>query len=571
MRVVTLGASAFAAVAIAAAVVSWLQSDSRTESTSLLFGWAGELNLPGVSEIVDLQTGGVKAMAVDGQDMWVMEALHHLLRRVDTVSGTTEQTYPIDDYAEGVVVGGGYVWLMSYDHDGRVLRFDPVGGAVDTSVPIEAPPTGATWFGGSLWVSNEGGDLYRISPTGEVLAVMRGQLKGEALGFLWVNDPETGLIASLSADGTLGEMVIPTRSGLETADGWGVRQVAGVNGHVWLMDGMYPYGTNLSVFDPTTGDLRSFGGYTFGLHSLIEFDGFLWLTSHTDHLLIRVDPVTGKVNRYPMPGKAGSLVVADGSLWVALFHPGVLVRIDPGAELLESPPVVVDDWNRYPHRFLCIGPEGSSAPTVILEPYNWIDYGSLSVVQAKIANAGYLACVNGYVEGEASPQQRADELEEALLEANLAGPFVLVANGDGVHTTRLFAEGRTDVAGVVLVDPMPVGYSAFLDHELGGGGHPPFADLDSGISETLEFRSVPLVVIGQDPHAVFLSPEAVDGLGLAQASEMNDYWQAGLAFYAGLSSNSRSVQASGTGMHMLVWDSDDLVTDEVLSLLDQIG
>ena len=193
--------------------------------------------------------------------------------------------------------------------------------------------------------------------------------------------------------------MIPTYAGLETISGGGVRQLTEADGRLWLMDGDYPWGTNLSVFDPATGELRSFGGLTFGLLDLTEFEGSLWLTSNTDDLVLRIDPTSGEVRRYPIPGKAGGLAVADGSLWVTLYQPGALVRLDPDAGLIESAEIVADDWSRFPHRLLCTGNEQAGRPTVILEPFDSIDYGSWSVVQAQLSNQGYRVCTNGYVEG----------------------------------------------------------------------------------------------------------------------------------------------------------------------------
>jgi pimeloyl-ACP methyl ester carboxylesterase len=359
-------------------------------------------------------------------------------------------------------------------------------------------------------------------------------------------------------------------TGAETADGWGVRQVVEAGGSLFLIDSQYPYGTNLSAFEPATGEFRSFGSLTFGLLDMTWFDGALWVTSHTDHLLIRVDPSTGQVSRYPMPGKAAGLVVADGALWVSLYHPGALVRVDPAA-LREAGPIVADDWNRYPHRLLCSGPERAEGPTVILEPTDWIDYGSWSVVQAQLNEEGYLVCANGYVEGEASPQERAADLEEALTAYGIPGPYVLVASGDGVHTLRLFAEGRSDLAGVVLVDPMPVGFPTFLDATVGEGGHPPWADLSPQQSDAVDgLGEVPLTVIGQDPQAVFLSERARKGFGETNASAINADWQAGLAFYSGLSTEGTLVVAEGTGMHMVIWDRPDLVVNTVLDVLTRV-
>ena len=555
-----------AAVAALVAVFIALRPEPRPDVFQSLMPAANGLGLlPGVEQVVGLETGGVKGMAVDGDVIWVLDSLHHKLNRILAADGVIEASYDIAAYAEGVVVGGGYLWLSSYDHDGEVLRFDPETGQVDLTIALGGLPGWSAWFGDNLWINNEQGELFRITAAGAITAMGTGEVRGQGLGYLWVNDPATDLISSLATNGARGEIVIPTGPGLETMSGSGVRLVAEAGDELWLMDGDYPWGTNLSTFDPVTGELRSFGAITFGLHSMIEFEGSLWLTSHTDHLLIRIDLANREIRRYPLPGKAGGLVTADGALWVALHHPGALVRVDPDAGMLEADTIVVDDRNRLPHRLLCTG-EGTG-PTIILEPYDWIDYGSWSVVQAQLSRRGYVVCANGYVEGDASPKERATDLGQALTEAGISGPLVLVASGDGVHAARLFADGRDDIAGVVLVDPMPVGFGDFLVEQTGDSRHPPFADLDSATSADLEFGRVPLVVIGQDPEKVFLSPEFIAGFGLETARAVNDYWQDGLVFYRGLSTEVSSRVAAGTGMHMVIWDQPELVVEEVLDVI----
>lgn len=561
--------AALASTAVVAAGLLVLQPNPPVDALSLstpVFGGLGDL--PGIDQVVTLEMGGVKTMAVEGDTIWVMEALQRRLDRVDAELGEIEATYPIDAYVEGVVVGGGHLWLLSYDNGGEVLRFEPSSGRVEKRIPLGGEPHGAAWFGDHLWVSNDQGQLLRISSSGEIEGAVTGELKGEGFGYLWVNDPATGIISSLSTEGTRGEFEIPTVTDGETADGWGVRNVAPGGPSLFLMDNFYPFGTNLSTFDPATGEFRSFASLTFGLLDMVSHDGALWVTSHTDHVLMRVDPTTGQVRRYPMPGKPGGLVVADGSLWVSLYHPGALVRVDPVGGLLEMGPIVADDWNRYPHRLVCTGPEGTTSPTIILEPYDWIDYGSWSVVQARLNEEGYLVCVNGYVEGEASPEVRAADLEAALTAYGIPGPYVLVASGDGVHSLRLFAEGRDDLAGVVLVDPMPVGFGSFLDSALGEGGHPAWADISIDVSTSLDgLGDLPLTVIGQDPEAVFLSERALEGLGEEKARAINAYWQEGLASFLRLSVDSTSVVAEGTGMHMVTWDRPDLVVGAILDVI----
>lgn len=564
-----VGAIASLAVGVVAVVLVVVQPGAPVDAlavTTPAFGALG--GLPGIDSVVRLEMGGVKTMAADGDTIWVMEALQQRLDRVDARRGAIDATYSIDGYVEGVVVGGGHLWLLSYDNGGEVLRFDPSAGRVDMRISVGGEPWhGAAWFGDALWISTFNGETMQITSSGEIVTRLSGELKGVGLGHLWLNDPGTGFISSMSATGIKGELEIPTISGGGTADGWGVRSVEEFGGRLFLMDGMYPFGTNLSSFDPATGEFGSFGSYTFGLLDVISFEGSLWMTSHTDHLLLKVDPISGEATRYPMPGKAGGLVVADGALWVSLYHPGALVRVDP-ALLLESGPIVADDWNRYPHRLLCTGPEDHTGPTVILEPYDWIDYGSWSVVQAQLNAAGYLACVNGYVEGEWTPQERATELEAALEADGIKGPYVLVGNGDGVHTLRLFTEGRNDIAGVVLVDPMPVGFPSFLDATLGESGHPEWAELSAADSDALgDLGDVPLTVIEQDPQAVFLSERAIDGFGEETARAIDSFWQEGLDVYASLSTDVTSVVAAGSGMHMVIWDRPDLVVGAVLDVL----
>jgi pimeloyl-ACP methyl ester carboxylesterase len=553
------------AVVLVVALPFLLPNESSVYEPSL----DGIAEMPGIDSVTPLASGGLQATAVDGDSIWVMTTLQNLLQQV-SVSGDILATYPVDARVEGLVVGEDHIWLLTPDDGGAALRFDPGAGVVDLTVPLGGSPGWAHWFGDALWVSNEEGQLLQISPAGELISTRPGELKGgEGLGYLWVNDPETNLISSLSEDGTLGEIVVPT-TGAEpgTMTGAGVRQVAEAAGKLYLMDGDYPFGTNLSVFDPDTGEVEPFVSLTFGLLDLAEFDGYLWVTSHTDFLLIRIDPVSGEVVRYPMPGKAAGIQVADGSLWVSLYHPGALVRVDPTA-LLQSAEITADDWNRYPHRLLCTGNSAPGEPTVLLEPYDWLDYGSWSVIQARLSNEGYRVCANGYIEGEDTPQHRAADLDEALTEAGIGGPFVLVAAGEGVHATRLFADGRDDVAGVVLVDPSPVGFQQVVDELLpGAAGAPPWTDIESNVSNSLDdFGDLPLTVIARDPESVFLSDNFVTTYGEETATALNDAWQEGLDFYSGLSTDSQTVVADGTGMHMVIWDQPDLVVEEILGVI----
>ena len=265
----------------------------------------GIAEMPGIDSVTPLASGGIQTMAVDGDTIWVVTGLPDVLQEIDSGSGDIRATYLTGGHVEGVVVGGGYVWLMSYENGGEVLRFDPQAEAIDANVPIGGMPGWANWFGDALWLSNDQGELLQISADGEVLSTRPGELKGgEGLGYLWVNVPDTDLISSLSEDGTIGEIVIPTETGLDTMSGAGVRQVAEAAGKLYLLDGDYPFGTNLSVFDPDTGELQ-----LCEPHLRVARPDRVRRVS-LGHLAHRSSPdssrsVSGEMVRYPMPGKAG--------------------------------------------------------------------------------------------------------------------------------------------------------------------------------------------------------------------------------------------------------------------------
>jgi hypothetical protein len=544
----------------------------------------GILNTPGIEKVIPIGAG-VSTVGVDGDSIWVMAALSNQLHHIDATTGSILETYTIDSYVEGVIPGGGFVWLLSYDNDGEVLRFNPGSGTVDLVIPIEGSPWHrSAWFDDRLWVSNDQGELFTITADGDLTPAGPGSVKGQAMGYLWVANPTTGDITSLSEDGTYGAVVIPR--GVDTSiidekgnpvDLFDAFSLTEAGGYIWLMTGEDPASrTTLLRFDPSDGELLPLV-IGPGLHGMVEHDGHLWVISYVDHLLIRVDPDTRETSRYPMPGKTGGITVADGSIWLDFFHPGLLARVDTRANLIEAGETLVDQVDTD-HRLLCTGPDNFTGPIIILEPPQWIGPGSWSVIQAELSNQGSQVCAHGYLGGEPAdqtPSDRATDLASALDSAGISGPLLLVTAGDGVHATRLFAEGRDNVVGILMVDPVPVGWDEFLTSVIVAAGEDPDgapegADLDAAVSAGLgDFGATPLVVIGQDPDAVFLNDPFVDTYGDG-AYAANRFWHDGLVFYAGLSTDSRTVVADGTGMHMVVWDRADLVVDEVLALLERI-
>lgn len=530
------------------------------------------IELPGVERTVPLASGGVQTGAVDGDTIWIVTALQNKLQKISARSGQVLAIYDIGAHVEGVRSAAGHLWLMSYDNGGEVLRFNPTSGQVDMAIPLGGLPAGAAWFDGSLWVSTDRSELLEISPQGEILSTQTGQVKGTGFGLLWLNDPATNLISSLSTDGVLGEVVIPT-DGVVTPAGADIREVTEASGYLWLtLAGSSP--TAVVRFDLETLSLQPLA-VAIEPWAATEYAGYLWMTSRFDNLLVRIDPTSGDVRRYPLPGKPGGILIADGALWVALYQPGSLLRMDITADLVETVEPITSGGNNG-HHLVCTGgdPTTTASPTVILEPEAWMNYGSWSLVQALVSEKGYRVCADGYLEGDPGPEQRSIDLAGDLASQGIAGPYLLVGSGDGVHTLRLFANGRSDIVGVILIDPIPLGFQTFYDTRMSTigveAGHPPWLDLPIEVSESLEgFGTIPLVVIGHDPKATYLSDQFTAFAGTEIARSINEYWQEGLTFYRTLSSDSRSMTALDTGPTGIIWSHPDIVVRQVLSLLDR--
>lgn len=525
----------------------------------------------GVAASIGLEGGGVKTVAVDGSTIWVMSALQRSLAQIDARSGEIQAQYPINAYVEGVAIGGGYVWLASYDDGGGLLRFDPEAGEVDMEISTEGAPAMA-WFSDSLWLSTDAGSLFKVSVAGEFSPAGPGQLKGTGLGMLWIYDSQTRSIRALTEDGNSSGIEITSDS---LALGGHLDEIDAVYEayeHMWLVVGgggeLLP---GVVRFNPVTGELQPLNLIP-GVRSGVVFDDALWMPSYTEHLIVRLDPRNGDTEYFALPGRPGQVLLADGKLWVALYQPGALARLDV-EQLLGADERIVDQTGDG-SRLVCTA--GSSIqdpaelPTAILDPSGWIGYASWSMVQAELSSVGIRSCAFGFLDDSKTPAERAAGLESALVDAGVEGPYLMVAAMDGVHSTRLFAEGRDDIAAVVLVDPMPVGFQTLYGEVLSEWGHPPWADIDLDVSDALgDFGDTPLVVIGQDPDRTFLGSDFRREAGAATARRLHDAWQAGLDSYQGLSSNSTRVIAADSGLDMIVWDLPDLVAREALAVLER--
>ncbi|HKY49204.1 MAG TPA: hypothetical protein VJQ79_14610, partial [Acidimicrobiia bacterium] len=161
---------------------------------------------------------------------------------------------------------------------------------------------------------------------------------------------------------------------------------------------------------------------------------------------------------------------------------------------------------------------------------------------------------------------KVDNLLRVLEEFNVDGPYLLVAHGTGVVSTRLLAAEAVEVAGAVLVEPVPPGFFELMQSVLPQGGPVTF-ELDDP-APLGDFGNVPLVVIGDDQSATFLNDSFDDNTGAdpGTGARLAQAWADGLAYYAGLSSASQLITISGSN-HMVIWDRPDVVVETVLEVL----
>jgi pimeloyl-ACP methyl ester carboxylesterase len=124
------------------------------------------------------------------------------------------------------------------------------------------------------------------------------------------------------------------------------------------------------------------------------------------------------------------------------------------------PPGQLVDIGGYRLHIDCAGPE-TGGPTLILD-HGGGAFGAsdFATVQPQLARFARVCAYDhaGYGGSDPSPRPRTadhetDELHTLLERANIAGPYVLVADSLGAYTSRMYATRYPDkVAGMVLID-----------------------------------------------------------------------------------------------------------------------
>ena len=86
-----------------------------------------------------------------------------------------------------------------------------------------------------------------------------------------------------------------------------------------------------------------------------------------------------------------------------------------------------------------------------------------------------------------------------------------------------------------------------------------------------DFGDVPLVVIGQDPHYIFLNPRFVETFGRRGGATPQRLLERRAGFLWRTLDRFPVGTATGTGMDRTIWDRPDLIVQEVMNVLNQVG
>jgi hypothetical protein len=140
-----------------------------------------------------------------GNDLWVSSGSSTILRKYDTLTGTTIQTSPAaGDWIKGLAWDGQYIWISSQSAR-AVMQFDPSTNLILDTIPLDQTLAGMTWANGVLFVCANGLiNTLELSPP-RITAVYRvpgWDVVGIAFDgtFFWVSlDGESGVeIARIS-------------------------------------------------------------------------------------------------------------------------------------------------------------------------------------------------------------------------------------------------------------------------------------------------------------------------------------------------------------------------------------
>lgn len=232
----------------------------------------------------------------------------------------------------------------------------------------------------------------------------------------------------------------------------------------------------------------------------------------------------------------------------------------------------------------CLG-EGS--PTVILESGSpHMTAGDWHGVKAGLAKVTHVCSYDRANVGQSdlasrprSVQQMADDLDALLTAAGIPGPYVLATYSFGPWVTRIYASQHPEqVAGLVLIDPEPVGlkarWQAVLPPELSSrwiedywDDNPEGIDFAASalqLATAHPLPAVPLLVLAHTPgKGAYLIPRSWP------LDVLDPIWQELVADQAREVPGGRLVVAENSS-HGMVFDTPDVVIEAIRQVVKAV-
>ena len=281
--------------------------------------------------IASIPVGGAPdGVAVEGNDVWFVDAERNVLKRVDVrTNKPVGKPVRVGRNPDGVTLGGGSAWVTNAD-DGTVSRVLLEGGPVAVAgVEVGGKPEGISLGKQLVWVvTGPAGTVNRLdrasatavgAPIGAG-ADMIDVFVGDAS--VWATDQRGGRLFRIdTSDATL--------IGAPIAVGARPRGVVEARGSVWVANS--GDGT-VSRVNARSGKVSG-GPIQVGKNPRdVAFgEGFVWVANTDSNSVSRIDPRSGRVEGQPISVGASpaNVTVGAGSVWVTNTGDGTLMRIDP--------------------------------------------------------------------------------------------------------------------------------------------------------------------------------------------------------------------------------------------------
>ena len=268
-----------------------------------------------------------------------------------TVAGSSPQLVvrvPTGDSPAIATAAYGGVWV-SNDRAGTLTRIDPTTNRVSRRVRLRPGAFSLTHGFGALWVVNYDRDtLTRVDPSSSRARSIRvGAVPFDVLtafGRVWVTAWEAGRLVEVDPRSL--EIVHVTRIGPRPT---GLRAAAGA---VWV--GFGRSATAVARVDPRTRRVRRVPVGARAPSWFVPGTRDLWIQA-ADHVLVRLDPSTGRVRTRLSFGRtlAHGAPAPDGTIWMPDKEQSVVYRVDPAAAR------VVDSFPAGPGAFFALRAFGS--------------------------------------------------------------------------------------------------------------------------------------------------------------------------------------------------------------------